>query len=174
MRTMKRFIPVALALAVAAAGCASQEAVAPSVPSTLAPPSVTDTFTGTLIAFGSNMHPFTVSQLGEVDITLQATTLQGTVDPDTGETIAPADPNAVPLLTLAVGTTTTTIFGLQCATLLFGTQQMLVKTTAGSTAQLKGSALPGNFCVSLSDAAGTDGTGLLTAPVDYTIIVAHP
>jgi len=154
-------------------GCAAQDA-APTAPVTIAPPTAVDTFTGTLIALGTNMHPFTVSTLGEVDITLQATTLEGTVDPTTGDIVPPADPNAVPNLTLAVGTPTTTIFGQQCAILFFGTQRMQVVTTAGAKAQLKGQALPGTFCVSLADNAGDGGIGLLPAPVDYTITVAHP
>ena len=173
MSRMKRWGAAVLIAAVMAAGCASQDA-APTAPATLAPPSVIETFTGTVIALGSDMHTFSVSQLGEVDITLRSTTLQATIDATTGESIPPADPTAVPPLTLAIGTPTTTIFGLQCSPIVFGTQQMLVHTTAGSAAQLKGSALPGTFCVSLSDAAGTAGAGLLTAPVDYEIVVAHP
>ena len=84
---MRRWVFLILALA-AAAGC-SQSQTAPNAPAALAPPSMTDTFSGTLIAFGSNLHTFAVSQLGEVDITLQATTLQPTVDAATGESIPP-------------------------------------------------------------------------------------
>src|SRR5438132_6065348 len=163
MERMKRW--GLFVLVAAMAGCVSQDA-APTAPVTLAPPGTTDTFTGTLIAFGTNMHTFTVAQLGEVDITLQATTLEPTIDPTTGESIPPADPTAVPLLTLAIGTPSTTIFGLQCSTVTFSGKAMLVNTMAGPKAQLVGSALPGNFCVSLPDAAGTGGTGQLTAPVD--------
>ena len=170
---MKRLFPVALAMAIASAGCGSQT-TGPTAPVTLAPPTVTETFTGTLIALGNNLHTFAVGQLGEVDITLQATTLQSTIDPTTGEEIPPEDPKAVPKLTLAVGTPTTTLFGLQCVTAVFGTTPMLVSTVAGAAAQLKGSALPGNFCVSLSDTAGDNNASLLPASVDYTITVAHP
>src|SRR6266540_5118618 len=87
------------ALAVVTAGCASENA-ALTTPTPVAPPSVVETFTGSLIAFGSNMHTFTVSQLGEVHVTLRSTTLEPTIDPDTGDPIPPADPTAVPELTL--------------------------------------------------------------------------
>src|SRR5438094_867653 len=75
MRSMSVFFRLTFgvaALAVVTAGCASQEAAAPSTPTPVAPPSVVETFTGSLIAFGSNMHTFTVSQLGEVDVTLKS------------------------------------------------------------------------------------------------------
>ena len=109
-----------------------------------------------------------------MNITLQSTTLLPTIDPETGAEVPPADPKAVPQLTLSIGTPTTTIFGVQCSPIFFGTQSMHVNTVAGSSAQLRGSALPGNFCVAISDTAGDNGGSLLTAAVDYTITVAHP
>jgi hypothetical protein len=150
------------ALAVVTAGCASQDA-APTTPTPVAPPSVVETFTGSLIAFGSNMHTFTVSQIGEVDVTLKSATLEPTIDPDTGDVIPPPDPAAVPELTLAIGSPTTTIFGPTCAAL------KSVQTKAAASAQIIGSALAGNFCISYSDPSGA-----LTNAVDYTIVVAHP
>ena len=151
-----------VACAVLTAGCTSQNA-APTTPTPVAPPSVVETFTGSLIAFGSNMHTFTVSQLGEVHVTLRSTTLEPTIDPETGDPIPPADPTAVPELTLAIGSPTTTIFGPTCAALT------AVQAKATAAPQITGSALAGNFCVSYSDPSG-----VLTNVVDYTIVVAHP
>jgi hypothetical protein len=157
-----RAAPIALALAVASAGCNTQQAL-PTTPTPVAPPTVVETFTGSLIAFGSNLHTFTVSQLGEVDITLKTTQLQPTIDAETGEPIPPADPTAVPMLTLAIGTPSTTIFGPVCAAI------KSVEAKADAAPQIIGSALAGNFCVSFSDT-----NGILTNVVDYTIVVAHP
>lgn len=162
MKGFFRAAPIAFVLAVALAGCNTQQAL-PTTPTPVAPPTVVETFTGSLLAFGSNLHPFTVSQLGEVDVTLKATRLQPTIDPETGDPIPPADPAAVPTLTLAIGTPTTTIFGPVCAAI------KSIETKAGAAPQIIGSALAGNFCVSYSDT-----NGILTNVVDYTIVVAHP
>jgi hypothetical protein len=165
MEPMKGFVrlaPVVLVLATMSAACASQQAL-PTAPTPVAPPTVVETFTGSLIAFGSNLHQFTVSQLGEVDITLKATNLQPTVDPETGDPIPPPDPTAVPALALAIGTPTTTIFGPVCAAI------KSIEAKADPSPQIVGSALAGNFCVSYSDTLG-----ILTNVVDYTIVVAHP
>jgi hypothetical protein len=153
---------VACALAVAAAACTSQAAL-PTAPTVVAPPTVVETFSGTLIAFGTVLHTFTVSQLGEVDVTLKATSLEPTIDPDTGDPVPPADPTAVPALTLSIGTPTTTIFGPVCAAL------KSAEVRADASPQIIGSALAGNFCVSYADT-----NGILTNVVDYTIVVAHP
>jgi hypothetical protein len=165
MNVMKGFLrlgPAACVLAIASAACTSQDAL-PTTPTTVAPPSVVETFTGSLLAFGSNLHTFTVSQLGEVDVTLKATQLQPTIDPETGDPIPPEDPTAVPALTLAIGTPTTTIFGPVCAAL------KSIDAKAAPSPQIIGSALAGNFCVSYSDT-----NGILTNVVAYTIVVAHP
>jgi hypothetical protein len=162
MKGFFRMAPVVCALAAAFAACSTQNAL-PSTPTTVAPPSVVETFTGSLIAFGSNLHTFTVSQLGEVDITLKATQLLPTTDAETGEPIPPEDPTAVPALTLAIGTPTTTIFGPVCAAI------KSIDAKAAPSPQIVGSALAGNFCVSYSDT-----NGILTNVVDYTIVVAHP
>jgi len=161
MKAAVRLAPWAVAAALAA-GCASQGA-APTAPTTLAPPTVVETFTGTLLAFGTQMHTFTVAQLGEVNITLKTTVLEPTIDPETGDPVPPEDPTAVPALTLSIGTPTTTIFGPTCAAL------KSIEAKAAATPQIIGSALAGNFCVSY-----TDSTGVLKNVVDYTIVVAHP
>ena len=161
MKAAVRLAPWAIVAALAA-GCASQ-AAAPSAPTTIAPPTVVETFTGSLIAFGTQMHTFTVAQLGEVNITLKTTLLEPTTDPDTGDPIPPDDPTAVPALTLSIGTPTTTIFGPACAAL------KSIEAKAAAAPQIIGSALAGNFCVSYADSSGA-----LKNVVDYTIVVAHP
>jgi hypothetical protein len=161
-RLARAALALAFVLAIVSASCSSQEAT-PTTPTPVAPPTIVETFTGSLLAFGTNLHNFTVSQLGEVDVTLKATLLEPTIDADTGEPIPPADPTAVPALTLSIGTPTTTIFGPVCAAL------KSVDATAAASPQIVGSALAGNFCVSFADT-----TGILTNVVDYTIVVAHP
>ena len=167
MDGVKRLFSVAVmasALALPAAGCSSQDPL-PQTPTVVAPPSVVETFSGSLIALGTTLHTFTVSQLGEVNVTLTATTLEPTTDAETGEPIPPPDPKAVPPLTLSIGTPTTTIFGPVCAAL----KSVEAQAQAATTPHIVGSALAGNFCVSYSDT-----NGILTNVVDYTIVVAHP
>jgi hypothetical protein len=166
MDRVNRFFSVAaVACALAlVSGCAAQQA-APTAPTVIAPPAVVETFTGSLIALGTTQHTFTVSQLGEVNVTLTATTLEPTIDPETGDPIPPPDPKAVPPLTLAIGTPTTTIFGPVCAAL----KSVEAQAQAATSPHIVGSALAGSFCVSYSDT-----NGILTNVVDYTIVVAHP
>jgi hypothetical protein len=59
---------VSLAFALAAAGCGASTPTTP----TPAAPTITATFNGTLTQNGSNVHTFTVGQIGEVDATLTA------------------------------------------------------------------------------------------------------
>jgi hypothetical protein len=68
---MKQILALALALSLATVGCS--DPVAPATPSPVAP-TVTDTFTGTLLVLGSNTHQFTVSQIGGVKVTLTSVT----------------------------------------------------------------------------------------------------
>jgi hypothetical protein len=64
---MKRIFWGVLGAAVLMAGCA--DPVAPTTP-TPAVPTVTDTFSDTLLVGGANQHPFTVSAIGGVKVTL--------------------------------------------------------------------------------------------------------
>ena len=66
--TLGLFVTAALVTA----GCGGST-TAPTTP-TAPPPTTTDTFNGTLAQNGSNIHTFTVSQLGEVDATLASVT----------------------------------------------------------------------------------------------------
>ena len=144
---MFKCVPALLVIGVLASGCSSSTSTTqPTQPSTFAPPTVTETFTGTLTTSGTDSHPFMVPAPGEVDITLT--------------TLNPAPTPAV-ALTLGIGLPSTTVVG-QCATI------QSVSTTPGATPQITGHALAGNFCVSVTD------TGNLTGSVTYTVVVAHP
>jgi hypothetical protein len=66
---MKRILWVVLGAALLTAGCA--DPTAPATP-TPAVPTVTDTFSDTLLVLGSNTHQFTVSVIGGVKITLNS------------------------------------------------------------------------------------------------------
>src|SRR5262245_38884907 len=132
MEKMRIWVP-ALAVACAlASGCSSTDSTStvPTQPSSFAPPTVTETFTGTLTLFGTDSHPFEVPVPGEVDVTLKST-----------------DPVVTTPITLSIGLPSSTVVG-QCATI------SSVSATASNAPQITGHALAGKFCVSLSDAAG--------------------
>jgi len=143
---MRRLVPALLVTAGLAACSQSGETgtPTPTQPTTFAPPTVTDTFTGVLTVLGTDSHPYIVPVAGEVNVTLTA-----------------LDPPQDVALTVSVGLPSTTTIG-SCATL------QSVTAHAGSTPQLKGHALAGTFCVAVTD------TGNLTDNVNYTVTVAHP
>ena len=64
---MKRILWGVLGAALLAAACA--DPVAPTTP-TPAVPTLTDTFSDTLLVGGSNLHPFTVTTIGGVKVSL--------------------------------------------------------------------------------------------------------
>jgi hypothetical protein len=65
---MKRILAcAALGLSLVAAACA--DPVAPATPTPI-DPTITETFTGTLLSLGSNQHPFTVGQVGGLIVTV--------------------------------------------------------------------------------------------------------
>ena len=110
-----------LSLSLLTVGCS--DPVAPATP-TPVPPTITDTFTGTLVVLGLNTHPFVVTQVGDVSIALTDMTPSAAVN-------------------LGVGTAGAT----GCSVIRF------VTAVAGSTPQIVGTAsTTGNFCVSVSDA----------------------
>jgi hypothetical protein len=107
---------------------------------------VTDTFTGTVQPAGSDSHNFSVSQAGEVDVTLTA-----------------AGPPPTIFMGLGLGTP-----GATSGTCTLQSS-VSISTPAGSTPQLPVSApSAGTFCFSVFD------IGNQTGPVDYTVTVAHP
>jgi hypothetical protein len=146
MKRMRKWLPALLAACALASGCTSGDTAStvPTQPSSFAPPTMTETFTGTLTLFGTDSHPFDVPVPGEVDITLKST-----------------DPVVTTPITLSIGLPSSTVVG-QCATI------SSVSATASNVPQITGHALAGKFCVSLSDG------GTLSDSVTYTVIVAHP
>jgi len=171
MESMRRVFPWALALVlcVAAAGCAQSDQAPTPIPIALAPASAVDNFSGTLNVLGSNYHQFQLKQAGEVDITLTSTAYAPTTDPDTGASVPSTRTDPIPALTLLVGTPAATTIGLQCSPLSFNGETLLVSAAASTAAQLKGNALAGNFCISISDS-----NAALLDPITYRITVARP
>jgi hypothetical protein len=169
MESMTRVFPWALALAMAAAGCGQSSEAPTPIPIPLAPASFVDNFSGTLNLVGSNYHQFQLKQPGEVDITLTTTAYAPTTDPDTGASIPSTRTDPIPPLLMLVGTPAATTIGLQCSPLAFNGANLLVEATAGNTAQLKGNALSGNYCISLSDQ-----NAALLDPITYKVTVARP
>ena len=156
-------LTVAALLAVASASCNKDVTPVP-VPSPVAPPTTTENYSGTLYVLGSNIHFFQVKIPSEVDVTLTAVaTVAVPADPtaDPPVVAVPSVPVTVPL-TLTVGQSTLTTIGVQCSNL------MSVSTTAGSAPQLKGQALAGTYCVSISDP-----NDVLPSSVSYAITVSH-
>jgi hypothetical protein len=86
-------------------------------------------------------------------------TTSGT-DSLTFKSLDPA-PNPAVTLNLAIGLPSSAVVG-QCATI------QTVSVTPGTTPQITGHALAGDFCVSLTD------PGNLTRSETYTVVVAHP
>jgi len=117
-------MPRCLALAIGAALIASacSDPVAPATP-TPATPTVSETFTGTLLPLGIDTHPFTVSQIGGIEVSLTGVSPGASVG-------------------LGVGTPS----GANC--LLIDN----LTVVSSPTAQLRGTAtVVGSFCVSVFD-----------------------
>jgi len=113
---------LALAASLMLYGC-SDPAV-PAAPTPVAP-TITDTFTGTLLQLGTNSHPFTVQQIGGIKVS-----------------ITQIDPAAA--VSLGVGTPSTA----SGACLVISSLNAVV--SAG--VQISGTAtITGNFCVAVSD-----------------------
>jgi hypothetical protein len=139
---MKRILWAVLGVALVAAGCA--DPVAPSTPIP-AVPTVTDTFSDTLLVLGANTHQFTVTTVGGVKVSLTSVV-----------------PGA------AVGLGVGTPSGISCSVIDH------IETVAGATVQLSGTAtVPGSYCVIIYDLVGGTGVGSLVEPVAYTITVLH-
>lgn len=117
---MKRMLLAVLGVALVAAGCA--DPVAPVTP-TPAAPTITDTFSDTLLVLGANTHPFTVSRIGGVTVTLTS-----------------VEPGAA--VRLGIGTLS---FG-SCSIV------DMVETVASAALLLSGTVtVPGSYCVTISD-----------------------
>jgi hypothetical protein len=133
-----------LLLALLAAGCTSP--TTPEPPPTIAPATITDSFTGTLVSPTPNSHNFIVSVTGMIAITLTA-----------------AGPPPETPLGIGIGIPS----GFGCS-LSLGTDSS--KTVqASSVAQITGTAIPGTFCLSVYD----PDPATLEEPIEYAITVAH-
>jgi hypothetical protein len=114
---------LAAVLSIGAASCS--DPTVPPAPTPVAP-TITDTFTGTLLQFGSNSHPFTIQQIGGIKVTVVS------IDP----------PAAV-----SVGVGTPSTASGACIVI----HDLVAVASTG--VQISGNAtLTGNFCVSVSDA----------------------
>jgi hypothetical protein len=117
---MKRSFWAVLATVVLMAGCG--DPIPPTTP-TPAVPTITETFTDTLLVLGSNTHVFTVNGIGGLKVTLNS------VQPSAAVVLGVGYPN--------LGSCTAIDRKL---------------TTAGQDVQLSGTAMiQGQFCVSISD-----------------------
>jgi hypothetical protein len=135
-----------LVVATLTAGCDQDGPQLPPTP-VVAPASITETFTGTLAVQapqGVVFHSFSVTTTGRIEVTLTS--------------LGPS--------TLAVGLDLGLPTGLGCAAALGSDASATVQPS--TTPHIRGTVLPGSYCVSIYD------IGNLTDPLDYTITVAHP
>jgi hypothetical protein len=119
---MKRILAVMLSMTLTAVACS--DPIPPAAPTPVSP-TVEEAFTGTLAAYGSNVHPFTVKEVGGLVVIISS-----------------VDPSA------AVGV------GIGTPSVTTGTCTVLSALTvvAGPGAQLSGTAtVAGNFCVQVYD-----------------------
>jgi hypothetical protein len=146
MKVLSRFLVAALVSLASACG-QSDTSTSPTGPSTTAPPSAVEAFSGTLQPAGTNLHAFTVKETGYVEITLIGVVPQ-----------LAAGPSAPIIVGLGIGTPSGT-----------GTCMVLyqVNAQAGSAAQIVGTATAGPDCLTVFD------VGTLSQPVIYTVTVAH-
>ena len=118
----RSLLAAALTVALVAAGCSDPELPAAPTPAT---PTITDTFTGTLVQFGANSHPFSVQQVGGIRVVVNS-----------------IEPSAA--IQIAVGTPST------ASGVCLGLSSTIGVASPG--AQLSGTAtVVGNFCIAVSD-----------------------
>ena len=136
---------VGTALATAACGKDASTPTSPTTPTTtVAEPSITEDFTGTVTVGGAAFYSFTVGVNGTVNITYNAASGNGV-------------PGSV-WLGLGLGAPSAE----DCVT------SSTVNTPPKSTAQLTGTYAPGIYCVKVSD------IGNLYAPATFSVSIAHP
>jgi hypothetical protein len=146
MKALSRYVVVPLVLLTAACG-QSDTSTVPTEPTTTAPPSAVDAFSGTLQPTGTNLHTFTVAKTGYVEITLIGVVPQ----------LVPG-PSSPIVVGLGIGTPS----GTGTCTVLYK-----VNAQAGTSAQIVGTATAGPDCLTVFD------VGTLSQPVIYTVTVAH-
>ena len=121
---MRRRSLVASVVAVAVLACACSDPVVPAAPTPVAP-TVTETFTGTLLQLGSNSHPFSVQQIGGIKVSITK------IEPSAAVSIGIGTPSTASGTCLAISNLT---------------------AVASAGTQISGTAtLAGSFCVSVSD-----------------------
>jgi hypothetical protein len=134
---MKFLIAFSCAAALAAAACS--DPVPPAAPS-VAPPTITETFSGTLPVAGSSLQNVTVNQVSKMTVKLTSVT------PDAAVGIGVGTPSS--------GT---------CVLL-----DSRSPVSAGSTVLLSGTALAGNLCVSLFDVGNLTENVTYTIEVSHS------
>jgi hypothetical protein len=127
-------------------GCGDSNSTTPTstTPTVVAPPSVTESFSGALAVGASKFYSFSVAANGTVNLTL--TTL-----------IANGQDSATPVA-LALGAPG----GTACQA------NTTVTIAAGATPQITGTYPAGVYCAMISD------VGNLSSPSTFTIAIAHP
>jgi hypothetical protein len=111
-----------LVVAVVASGCS--DPVVPAAPTPVAP-TVTETFTGTLLQLGANSHTFSVQQIGGIKVSITK------IEPSAAVGIGVGTPSTASGTCLAISNLT---------------------AVASEGTQISGTAtLTGSFCVSVSD-----------------------
>lgn len=134
-------------ITVLSAACNGDTPTSPSgtdTGTTVASPTVTEDFAGTLPVGGYNFYSFTVSANGTVNLTLSGI----------GGTSVPSS--------VWVGLGLGVPSGEDCTT------STAVNTQAGSAAQLTGTYAPGVYCARVYD------IGNLVAPAQFTVAIAYP
>jgi len=121
---MRRRSLVASFVVVAGIASACSDPVLPAAPTPVAP-TITETFTGTLLQLGSNSHPFSVQQIGGIKVSITK------IEPSAAVSIGIGTPSTASGTCLAISNLT---------------------AVASEGTQISGTAtLAGSFCVSVSD-----------------------
>lgn len=118
---MKWILPVVIGVSVLTAGCS--DPVAPASPTPVTP-TITETFSDTLLLLGANTHTFNVQTVGGLKVSIA---------------------NITPSAAVNLGVGTSSVSGCLVISNL--------TAVASPTAQISGTAtVPGTFCVLVSDA----------------------
>jgi hypothetical protein len=144
--SLRRLFPVLVAGAALVAAAACNNSPSSSSSSSTTSPSgtqTTDTFSGTVSVRGNDVHTFTITISGDVQIDL--------TDVNGGSTIP---------LGVAVGTPN----GAACSVLPGAS----VPTPASATAQLTGAMTSGTYCVQVYDIGSLTGAVTYTVTVTHT------
>jgi hypothetical protein len=138
-------VAVSLLMLALSAGCGGNSTTAPASTSTsVAAPTTTEAFNGTLPVGGSAFYTFVIGQNGTVNVTLLSVGGSG-----------------VPS-TVALGVAVGTPSGTGCS------GGAVTNATAGADPQVTGTYGPGRHCVNISD------VGNLGAPATFNVTIAHP